>query len=317
MQNLNLEEELAEDYGDDYDALEDLSPEDQAAMDDALAKVLSTLGESEECGISERRMKEVLWDTYFDASATVNQLLEEKQRLEAQNKKRAGTLATRSWHTCVGLTADDTVRKSFQEEEAALPAVEKAQTKSPVSASSSAVASSPAPAPAPRIGGSSFGGGLKSTTELLSRGDSIKKPSKAFQKLQAYRDKKKVAAEQGHAAPLISYAQRQGTGASGSSTTTSTAPTSSSESSPTLETARTTPSGAALDTLFSHTAPPAPPTRFGQIAQLRLTLPPAPPSVYHGFQKTEADLERLRAAFSELSPDDRVLQARSGTRLGG
>jgi len=30
---------------------------------------------------------------------------------------------------------------------------------------------------------------------------------------------------------------------------------------------------------------------------------------------SEVDVQKLREAFSELSPDDRVLQARTGTRL--
>jgi len=71
VRNLNLDEELNEDYGHEYDAIDDLSPEDQEAMDVALATVQSTLGEPDECGVTERRMREVLWDTYFDASSAV------------------------------------------------------------------------------------------------------------------------------------------------------------------------------------------------------------------------------------------------------
>ena len=37
VRNLDLDEELNEDYGNEYDAIEDLSPEDQDAMDVALA----------------------------------------------------------------------------------------------------------------------------------------------------------------------------------------------------------------------------------------------------------------------------------------
>ena len=33
VRNLNLDEELNEDYGNEYDAIDDLSPEDQEAMD--------------------------------------------------------------------------------------------------------------------------------------------------------------------------------------------------------------------------------------------------------------------------------------------
>ena len=75
-------------------------------MDVALATVQSTLGEPDECGVTERRMREVLWDTYFDASSAVTQLLEEKQRNEAQARKRAGTYPCQNvMAQCVGLTA--------------------------------------------------------------------------------------------------------------------------------------------------------------------------------------------------------------------
>lgn len=106
VRNLNLDEELNEDYGHEYDAIDYLSPEDQEAMDVALATVQSTLGEPDECGVTERRMREVLWDTYFDASSAVTQLLEEKQRNEAQARKRAGTYPCQNvMAQCVGLTA--------------------------------------------------------------------------------------------------------------------------------------------------------------------------------------------------------------------
>ena len=42
---------------------DDISPEDQDALEQALLAVIDTLGEPEECGISERRMKEALWET--------------------------------------------------------------------------------------------------------------------------------------------------------------------------------------------------------------------------------------------------------------
>lgn len=104
VRNLNLDEELAEDYDHDVDFLgmpcrlttDELSPEDQDALEQALLTVIDTLGEPEVCGISERRMKEALWDTYFDAPAAVNLLLEAKEQEEAQARKRAGTYSIMS-----------------------------------------------------------------------------------------------------------------------------------------------------------------------------------------------------------------------------
>ena len=70
---------------------DDISPEDQDALEQALLAVIDTLGEPEECGISERRMKEALWETYFDAPAAVAMLMEAQEQEEAQARKRAGT----------------------------------------------------------------------------------------------------------------------------------------------------------------------------------------------------------------------------------
>lgn len=78
-------------------------------MDEALQKVIQTLGNPEECGVKERRMKEVLWDSHFDAPVAINTLIEEKQREEAHARKRAGTYLLPHRHVVVqrvvGLTS--------------------------------------------------------------------------------------------------------------------------------------------------------------------------------------------------------------------
>ncbi|WFD31829.1 hypothetical protein MSPP1_002869 [Malassezia sp. CBS 17886] len=89
VRNLDLGEELADDYSDgEHNAIDDLSPEDSDALEQALLTVIDTLGEPEQCGISDRTMKEAIWETYFDVPAAVDMLLQEKEREEALARKR-------------------------------------------------------------------------------------------------------------------------------------------------------------------------------------------------------------------------------------
>ncbi|WFD35221.1 hypothetical protein MCUN1_002071 [Malassezia cuniculi] len=84
VRNLDLEEELADGSYDEYDAL------DADALEAALFEVVETIGAPEECGISDREMREALWDAYFDPAEAINWLLQEKERKEAQARKQAG-----------------------------------------------------------------------------------------------------------------------------------------------------------------------------------------------------------------------------------
>ena len=142
------------------------------------------------------------------------------------------------------------------------------------------------------------------------RGASGAAPNKALQKLQAYRERKKALATQGVQQPLISHAQKPDIGTVQQSAQSPTPPP---PAQPAVERSKT-PSGARIDTLFPHTACPAPPSRFGQLVQSRPSKQRTSACSVLAKQ-SEADVERLRAVFSELSPDDRVLQARAGTRL--
>lgn len=83
---------------------------------------------------------------------------------------------------------------------------------------------------------------------------------------------------------------------------------------------QSTPSGTALHVLFPRTALSERPSRFGNIARrpshhLQTTACGAVSVCDPAMAASEVDVQKLREAFSELSPDDRVLQARTGTRL--
>lgn len=66
------------------------STSDLESLDAALEEVKSVLGNEASSGFTDREVKEALWDAYFDAQAVVSQLLEDKERREAREKKKAG-----------------------------------------------------------------------------------------------------------------------------------------------------------------------------------------------------------------------------------
>ncbi|SJX64460.1 related to translation elongation factor HBS1 [Sporisorium reilianum f. sp. reilianum] len=87
VRNLDLDEELAEDDYYDDDPYDNLSPEDHDAMTEAYAQTLDVLGPISSNGFTEREIKDILWDAYFDVDSAVTQLVEEKSRREAKAEK--------------------------------------------------------------------------------------------------------------------------------------------------------------------------------------------------------------------------------------
>ena len=94
VRNLNLDDELAED--DDFDVqdgnpYDDISEDDRAQLEDALAQLVEVLGQpGNGSGFTEREMKDTLWDTYFDIDQSVASLVEERSRREQKEKRKAG-----------------------------------------------------------------------------------------------------------------------------------------------------------------------------------------------------------------------------------
>ncbi|PWN47980.1 hypothetical protein IE53DRAFT_364267 [Violaceomyces palustris] len=88
VRNLDLEEELAEDdYYSDEDPYENITTDEQESLAEALSLALELLGPSESSGISEREIKDALWDSYFDVDTAVGHLVEEKSRREAKAER--------------------------------------------------------------------------------------------------------------------------------------------------------------------------------------------------------------------------------------
>lgn len=94
VRNLNLDDELAED--DDYDVqdinpYDDISEDDRAQLEDALAQLVEVLGQpGSGSGFTEREMKDTLWDAYFDVDQSVATLVEERSKREQKEKRKAG-----------------------------------------------------------------------------------------------------------------------------------------------------------------------------------------------------------------------------------
>ncbi|WFD44338.1 hypothetical protein MPSI1_003005 [Malassezia psittaci] len=89
VRNLDLDAELAQDEGDELDYLDEMSPEDQEAMDDALIQMQEELGPQQN-SFSEREMREALYETYFEVGGAIALLVQEREKEEALAKKRAG-----------------------------------------------------------------------------------------------------------------------------------------------------------------------------------------------------------------------------------
>ncbi|KAJ9474783.1 Elongation factor 1 alpha-like protein [Pseudozyma hubeiensis] len=87
VRNLDLDEELAEDDYYDEDPYDNLSQEDHEAMTEAYAQTLDVIGPISSNGFTEREIKDILWDAYFDVDSAVTQLVEEKSRREAKAEK--------------------------------------------------------------------------------------------------------------------------------------------------------------------------------------------------------------------------------------
>ncbi|KDN43787.1 hypothetical protein K437DRAFT_225393 [Tilletiaria anomala UBC 951] len=91
VRNLDLDEEMAEDdiYADE-DPYENITPDERFELEAALAQAQEILGSEEKSGLTEREVKDALWDAYFDVDQAVRHLMEEKSKREARDKKKAG-----------------------------------------------------------------------------------------------------------------------------------------------------------------------------------------------------------------------------------
>lgn len=125
VRNLDLDEELADDYGYDEEdpygespsgyrrdpvcssvlptplsllalpSAENIGEDDRASLDSAYATILDVLGppDSSNNPFTEREIKDALWEAYFDTEAVLDGLMKEAER---RNKKKQGEYYFRS-----------------------------------------------------------------------------------------------------------------------------------------------------------------------------------------------------------------------------
>ncbi|GAA5854346.1 hypothetical protein JCM8547_001788 [Rhodosporidiobolus lusitaniae] len=92
VKNLDLADELDDggyDSGEDYAA--DMTSEQQEQMAAALSAVQAVLGV--DGPISDRQMRDALWDSYFDVNGTIAHLLDEQHKKEQRKKKEVAESA--------------------------------------------------------------------------------------------------------------------------------------------------------------------------------------------------------------------------------
>lgn len=253
-----------------------MSPEDAQSLEDALIQVVDTIGNPEQCGISDRQMRQVLWDTYFDVPAAVDHLLREKEREEVHARKQAG-----------------------ESEEQAVGGGngEKGQADD-----SSAAPSKPSAAARP------------STEPEASAQHAPAGPAKPLSKLQQKVLENKAKKAAGAKAPVPAPAAAASAPGAPEPKKAPQAPQApqpdtSTRLFPTRD--EQVPLRSA-PTAFTSMVSGAPKSRAVSLDDWRFAGPAASdaaPAV------PDTAMEQLRHAFSALSPDDRVLDARKGTSL--
>ncbi|CAD6903288.1 unnamed protein product [Tilletia controversa] len=90
VRNLDLDEELADDHAYDHtdDPYEDITDQERNDLNNALAGVIEVLGPSQSSGFTDREIKDVLWDSYFDVQSTVAHFLDEQGKRQSRALKK-------------------------------------------------------------------------------------------------------------------------------------------------------------------------------------------------------------------------------------
>lgn len=80
VRNINIHDELDEDFGHEEDPFEGITLDQQAQLDASTEKVLSVLGPEQDTLVTEAEIRRQLWDSYFDVDSTAEWALGEHQR---------------------------------------------------------------------------------------------------------------------------------------------------------------------------------------------------------------------------------------------
>ncbi|GAA5958289.1 hypothetical protein JCM21900_001340 [Sporobolomyces salmonicolor] len=297
VKNLDLDDELDDggfDSGEDY--YEDMTSEQQAQMASAVSAVQGILGPN--TPISDKAIRDALWDSYFDVQGTIAFLLDEQHKKEVRRKKEEETPPTAS---LASLSLDARPSPSptiptlspIPGQLAATPPKNKLAAKMAANraakAAAAAASTAPAPAPAPSI--------TPTPTPTVPSLAPTPAPEKKLSKLQ----------------------QKMASARAARSTALTPAPAPLPEPSPAPP---PLPAGPVLlepvPELFAPSHLAAAPSSFASVF-IPSERPPLEPVAKRIASTLAVGVGAVGLSMTERfgpSPDDRVLEARKGTALG-
>ncbi|BGP72534.1 hypothetical protein NBRC10513v2_005930 [Rhodotorula toruloides] len=289
VKNLDLADELDDggfDEGGDY--YEDMTSEQQAQMAQAFSAVQAVLGT--DSGISDKSIRDALWDSYFDADGTIAYLLDEQHKKEARRKKEEDVPPTAS---LASLSLDKSLEPAPLSANTPAPPKNKLAAKMAANrAAKAAAAAASTPSPAP--------------TAPATSPQAAPPPEKKLSKLQ----QKMLSSRAAKAAPPAPSPAPSELGLAPPPPPVAAPPPPDSSASADEPMAIDSPA-------FSSTSLVAGPSSFANALtpSHRAFLAP----VAHRIASTvplSVAVEPTMAARFGPSPDDKVLEARKGTALG-
>ncbi|GAA6028258.1 hypothetical protein JCM8097_006943 [Rhodosporidiobolus ruineniae] len=297
VKNLDLADELDDGYDSGEDYYADMTSEQQAQMAQAISAVQAVLGT--DSPISDKAIRDALWDSYFDVDGTIAFLLDEQHKKEQRKKKEEDPSLAPPSASLASLSLDTSASyppalpPPVPTPASAAPAA--AAPKSKLAAKMAASRAAKAAATAPPV---------SAAPTPSAAPESAAAPEKKLSKLQ----QKMLAAKAG-----------RGTPSTASAASSAPAPAAA----PVPEPAPPVNDPMAVDeapasSLFGPSPLFATPSLFASALSpsARPTLEPVAKRLAGSLGVAEA-IERGKVAAFGLSPDDKVWEARKGTSLGG
>ncbi|GAA5828764.1 hypothetical protein JCM11251_005863 [Rhodosporidiobolus azoricus] len=299
VKNLDLADEL-DDGGFEEDYTADMTSEQQAQMASALSAVQTVLGPS--TTISDRAIQDALWDSYFDVDGTVAFLLDEQHKKEERKRKEEDTAGPPSAALAsLSLSSPPPPPIPSTADAPAPPTTAPPKNKLAAKmAANKAAKAAAAPSPAP---------GLPPLALASTAPSQAAQPEKKLSKLQ----QKMLAAKAGKGA-VASAAPESAPAETAALPAPAEEDVSMSPPSPSMPYVPSGPSSSA-SALFSSPGLVAPPSLFASALSpaQKPFLAPVAARIASSLSVTEA-IERGKVGSFGLSPDEKVLEARKGTK---
>ncbi|GJN90750.1 hypothetical protein Rhopal_003764-T1 [Rhodotorula paludigena] len=306
VKNIDLADELDDDYGDE-DYYADMTSEQQAQMAQAFSAVQAVLGT--ESPISDKAIRDALWDSYFDVDGTIAHLLDEQHKKEVRRKKEEDTAPS---DTLASLSLDSPASPVNPSDPSPSPAPaatappknklaakmaanRAAKAAAAAAAAPSAPPPSASPAPAP-----------SAATSVAAAPE--KKLSKLQQKMLSARAGRAAAPPAEGLAPPVASASPPAAAAAADKAAAAGPPTAPTSAAPSFE-------PMALDTPLTASLTAAPSPFASALSSRAALLFPTAHRIATSIS-VRGGVEPAQLVGFGPSPDDRVMEARKGTALG-